>query len=185
MERLFKSVATALGFALVVFLFAGCGGGDEQPAVTSAAKTTATKASTTSTTAAKAATSSSKQTGSEAKPEDLIGQIVVPTENTPEEFTKSIESQKPIAVTFYVLGPTDDSKVRTSMTNLESRYKGQMDFYIYLQSDGERYKDLATLLSVNTTPTVVFINDQARIVKAWTGYVDEKSLEQGIVEALS
>jgi Tfp pilus assembly protein FimT len=177
MTRLLRPLTTALALALMVFLFAGCGGGDEQ-----ATNTSTKKASTTST--SKSSASSSKRAANQVKPEDLIGQVVVPTENTPEDFTQSINDRRPIAVTFYILGPTDDSKVRTSMSNLESRYDSDMDFYIYLQSDGERYKDLATLLNVNTTPTVVIINDQARVVAAWTGYADDKSLEQGIVEAL-
>jgi hypothetical protein len=37
---------------------------------------------------------------------------------------------------------------------------------------------------VNSTPTVVTINKQAKVQRAWTGYVDADSLEQGIVEAM-
>lgn len=174
MTRLLRYSVTALIMALLVFLLVGCGGGDE-----GATNTSTRKASTTSTTK-----SSASASADQAKPEDLIGQVIVPTDNSPEDFTKSIDDRRPIAVTFYILGPTDDSKVRSSMSTLENRYKSEMDFYTYLQSDGERYKDLATLLNVNTTPTVVIINDQARVVEAWTGYADDKSLEQGIVEAI-
>lgn len=176
MMRLLKSITTVLALALLVFLLAGCGGGDDEAATTSATQTNTTQANT---------ATAARQAAEEAKPEDLIGQVIVPTENTPSDFTESINNRRPIAVTFYMLGPTDDNRVRSSMSSLENRYKSDMDFYIYLQSDGERYKNLATLLNVNTTPTVVIINSQARVVEAWTGFADEKTLEQGVIEGIS
>ncbi len=176
MNRILKLIATALVFTVVVFLLAvsaGCGGGDEEAAKTD------TKAAAEKKDAKKQSSPSDVD-----RPEMLIDQVIVPTENTPEDFSESIEKRRPIAVTFYQLGPNDDARVRTAMTNLESRYKGQMDFYTYLYSDGERYKDLAELLLVNTTPTVVVINSESRVQRAWTGFADADSLEQGVVEAL-
>jgi len=35
-----------------------------------------------------------------------------------------------VVVTFYLSGPTDDSQVRSSINKLESRFKGQADFYL-------------------------------------------------------
>lgn len=173
MTRTLKLIATALVLAVVVFLMAGCGGGDDE------AETTKAKDA-----AAKKEEVKDVAVSMVSRPEMLIDQVIVPTENTPEDFTESIENRRPVAVTFYQMGPNDDARVRTAMTNLESRYKGQMDFYTYLYSDGERYKDLANLLLVNTTPTVVIINDESRVQRAWTGFADADSLEQGIVEAL-
>ncbi|MHB1389805.1 MAG: hypothetical protein ACYCXF_01015 [Thermoleophilia bacterium] len=169
MIRLLKSMATVLVLVLVVFLFAGCGG-DSTPTTTTAV--TARKASTTA------------AAGNSNMAEKLIGQVVVGTDQTPQDFTRSLESRRPIVVTFYMTGPYDDSQVRSSISSLQSRYRGQVDFYDYLITDGSRYGDLASLLMVNEPPTVVCINKQAQVVRAWTGYVDTKSLEQGIVEAI-
>ncbi|MHB0866143.1 MAG: hypothetical protein ACYC6B_02430 [Thermoleophilia bacterium] len=170
MIRLLKLSATVLLMVLVVFLFAGCGG-DSTP---TAAKTSTAKVS-------KASTGAS---GGGGKAEDLIGQVIVGTAQTPAEFTRSLESRRPIVVTFYMTGPYDDSQVRSHISSLQSRYRGQVDFYDYLITDGQRYGDLSSLLKVNEPPTVVCINRQAQVVRAWTGYVDTQSLEQGIVEAL-
>lgn len=179
MTRSLKLITAALVMAFVVFLLSGCGGGEDETTKP------VTKAAASDSAAASRASSEAKASlADEAQPEMLIDEVIVPTENSPADFNESIESRQPIAVTFYQLGPSDDADVRTAMTNLESKYKGQMDFYTYLYSDGERYKDLANLLLVNTTPTVVIINDQSRVQRAWTGYADEKSLEQGIVEAI-
>jgi thioredoxin-like negative regulator of GroEL len=117
--------------------------------------------------------------------EDLIGQAIVPTKNSPEDFTEAIEDNRTIVVTFYMPSPTDDNLVRSSIMTLQGRYRGQVEFFSYLYTDGQSYKDLVQLLQVNTTPTVVVINRDGVVQRAWTGYADEESLEQGIVEALA
>ena len=160
-------IAAALSVALLAFLFAGCGG--EEPAQTPARTDTAR------TTGRTPATKTSKA-------ENLIGQVVVATDQTPNDVRRSLESRRPIVVTFYMTGPYDDNQVRSFVSSLSSRYKGQVDFYDYVSTDS-RFGDLADLLMVNATPTVVCINRQAKVVKAWTGYVDSDSIEQGIVEA--
>ncbi len=120
---------------------------------------------------------------STGKAEDLIGQVVTPTDLSPKDFKSSIESRRPVVVTFYMSGPYDDSQVRSSVSSLESKYRGQADFYNYLYTDSQKYGDLTVLLKVSTTPTVVVINKQSQVQRAWSGYADAKSIEQGIVEA--
>lgn len=169
MSVIHKFLVTALTLALVTFLFAGCGG--EESA-------TATKA------AAKAKTAKTAAAAGKDTPESLLDQVIVPTEQSPGDFRKSLENRRPVVVTFYMSSPADDTKVRSAVNTLESRYKGQADFYTYLYTDGSKYGDLTILLRVNTTPTVVIINKQAKVQRAWSGYADEDSIEQGIVEAL-
>lgn len=171
MTRLLKASAIVLVIVLAVFLFSGCGG-EETPAVTKASTSKSSKS-----------TPSSGAAGSN-RAENQVGQVIVGTEQTPPDFTRSLESRRPIVITFYMTGPYDDSQVRSFISTLESHYRGEVDFYDYLITDGQRYGDLSTLLMVNESPTVVCINRQAQIVRAWTGYVDAKTLEQGIVEAL-
>lgn len=171
MSKLRNLIAAALLIALTVFLLAGCGGEE----------TTPTKAGKTST---KAGASAPAGGGSTIKAEDQIGQVISTTDQTPNDFKRSLESRRPIVVTFYMTGPYDDYQVRSFITTLETKYKGQADFYDYLYTDGQRFGDLADLLMVNSTPTVIAINKQAKVQRAWTGYVDAESLEQGIVEAM-
>lgn len=166
MRGLLRTLTTAMVLALVVFLFAGCGGSD---APTTQARTTKT--------------SKSGGNVSSSMAEDMIGQVVVPGELTPKNFTDSIEARRPIVVTFYISGPADDNQVRSSILTLESKYRGQVDFYDYLYTDAQRFGDLTLILHVTTTPTVVVINQQSQVQRAWSGYVDIKSIEQAINEA--
>ncbi|MHB0914302.1 MAG: hypothetical protein ACYC5A_00020 [Thermoleophilia bacterium] len=171
MNRTHKLLAAVLIMALAVFLFAGCGGDEEETAPPPKAEKK----------------SSNKEVTLEASemPESLVGQAVVPTKDSPEDFVQAIDDKQPIVVTFYMPAPFDDSEVRSSVMTLEGRYRGQVEFFSYLYSDAQSYKDLVTLLSVDSTPTVVIINRQGTIQRAWTGFVDEPSIEQGIVEALA
>jgi len=171
MTRLLKVTATALIIALAAFLFTGCG--EETPT---------TKAST-KTSTSKAAKGGGGGGSSTTKVEDLIGKIITPTEQSPKDFSDSIKKRRPVVVLFYMYGPYDDSQVRSTISTLESRYRGQVDFYTYLYNEGGRYMDLAMLLDVNSTPSLIIINKQATVQRAWTGYADNLSIEQGIVEA--
>ena len=168
MTGLLRIVSTAVLLALVVFLFAGCGGSDVPVTPTRTARTTEAAG------------------GSTSKAEDLIGQIVIPGMLSPADFKQSIETRRPIVVTFYITGsggPADDSQVRSSIMSLESKYRGQVDFYTYNYTDSEDYGDLTAILKVTTTPTVIIINPQSQVQRAWSGYVDISSIEQGINEA--
>ncbi|MCL4474425.1 MAG: hypothetical protein M1539_06575 [Actinobacteria bacterium] len=168
MIKLSRIAATALILALVAFLLSACGG-DEAAAPTAQTVT-------------KTAKSASSATG---KSEDLVGQVVTPGNLTPDKFKASLSSRRPIVVLFYMNGPSDDTQVRSSVQSLESKYRSQADFYEYVYSDGQTFGDLAMILKVSTTPAVITINKQSKVQRAWSGYVDAKSIEQGIVEAIS
>ena len=160
--------ATVLLLALAAFLFSACGGSDTQsppPAPVSTSKSTAAKSSPTD------------------KPESLIGSVIVPTDQSPKNFQNSLKNRRPVVVFFYMTGISDDNDVRTSINQLKSKYQGQIDFEDYSFSDASSYGDLTALLKINSTPSVVMINKQAKVEHAWTGYVDDKSLEQGIQDA--
>lgn len=174
MKKPFRLPATMLVIALVAFLFVGCGGGDDEE---TAPPPKQENASNNQSSAAPVVPSS--------MPEQLVGQAVVPTNESPDDFTEAIEDNQTIVVTFYMPSPYDDIQVRSSIMTLQSSYRGQVEFFSYLYSDAQSYKDLATLLQVNTTPTVVVINRNGVVQRAWTGYADEQTLEQGIVEALA
>ncbi|MHB8160001.1 MAG: hypothetical protein ACYDGS_05900 [Thermoleophilia bacterium] len=168
MTKILKLTVTVLIIAIVAFIFSGCGD-SEAPA------TTPTKTSKT--------TKPGSGSASTGKAEELIGQVITPGELSPKDFKSSIESRRPIVVTFYISGPYDDNQVRSSVMSLQNKFRGQVDFYDYLYTDGQKFGDLSIILKVSTTPTVVIINKEAKVQRAWSGFVDSKSIEQGICEA--
>ncbi len=171
MKKIPTTLAAALIPVFVAFLISGCGGA-------------AAGASNPPTAASHAAGASAKASPTD-KPENLIGQAVSPTNQSPSDFQNSVKERRPVVVTFYMTGAADDNYVRTAITDLESQYTGQVDFEDYLFSDASSFGDLTSLLKVNTTPSVIMINKQAKVQRAWTGYVDKKSLQQGITEIIS
>ena len=168
MSRFLRIPATMLMLAIVAFLFSACGGSDQSAAPPPVSHTTSLKSSS-----------------STDKPENLIGTVIAATDQSPQDFKSSLASRRPVVVLFYMTGPTDDNQVRSSIETLESRYKGDVDFYTYLYTDAQAYGDLTSLLKVDSTPSVIMINKQSKVQRAWSGYVDEKSLEQGVSEIMS
>ncbi len=176
MTKLLKITASALGLALMAFLFSACGGGTQAPAKTNTPGTVSTTA--------RASGGAVAGSSASAEPEQLAGQLVIPTAQSPQDFRSSLSNRRPVVVLFYMIGSADDDQVRQSVNTLESRYRGQVDFYDYFFSDGNKYGDLMSLLKVNSTPAVIMINKQAKVQRAWTGFVDDKSLQQGVSEIL-
>ncbi len=168
MSRFLRISATMLLLAVVAVVFSACGGSDQQSAAAPGSL----------------ATSTSKAAISTNKPESLIGNMISPTNQSPKDFSSSLASNRPVVVLFYMTGTTDDNQVRASILSLQNRYKGDVDFYVYLYTDAEGYGDLATLLKVDSPPSVIMINKQRQVQRAWSGFVDEKSLEQGVSEIM-
>ena len=168
MSRFLRISATMLLLAVVAVVFSACGGSDQQSAAP----------------AAPSATSTSKAAISANKPESLIGTVISPTDESPKDFRSSLASNRPVVVLFYMTGTTDDNQVRSSIQSLQNRYKGNVDFYVYLYTDAEGYGDLASLLKVDSPPSVIMINKHRQVQRAWSGFVDEKSLEQGVSEIM-
>jgi hypothetical protein len=146
---------------LVALIASGCGGGgDEEVTTTSGPAVTAAP--------------SGPATG-----DSLVGEDVVTTADTPAEFVEAYGA-KPIVVLFYVPGATDDVSVVESLDGLAPSF----DDYLFLAYDYKTpdvYGDLSALLEVGYPPEVILIDKKGIVQRIWNGYVDEGTLNQGLV----
>ena len=110
----------------------------------------------------------------------VIGATIRTTRETPEEFTEAYE-QTPVVVLFYVPGNADDRSVLESLNRLKSSFSGYT-FLVYDYKLPDAYGDLSTLLTIGYPPELILIDKAGVIRRVWNGYVDEGSLNQGLVD---
>ena len=111
---------------------------------------------------------------------DLIGKPLTPTSLTPAEITDAISQHRPIVILFYVPGGTDDTAVLDELKALQTTYT-DVTFALYEYSDPASYGDLGVLLKVVYLPQTVFIDTRGTISDILTGYIDEGTLNQQVV----
>ncbi len=150
---------------LVLILFAatllwGCGGGEDETTTTSLVTTTV-------------------RSGSGSAGDDLIGQSVDTTEDTPPAFT-DVYGEKPIVILFYVTGGTDDVMVIENLNALTSSFRDYV-FLAYDYKTPDAYGDLSALLDVGYPPELILIDREGIVKDVWNGYVDEGTLNQALV----
>ena len=110
-----------------------------------------------------------------------VADVYIPTtEDTPSEFVNALTKGSPVVLLFYVTGGADDAAVMESLERLEPSFS-RFEFFRYDYSLPDKYGDLSTLLEVTYPPELILIDRSGIIRQRWTGYVDEGSLNQGLV----
>ncbi|GAB4243879.1 MAG: hypothetical protein Kow00122_00010 [Thermoleophilia bacterium] len=150
---------------LLAVAAAGCGGGGEPTSTVSTAPAVAPPSS-------------------EQGPADpfaaAIDTPLRPTEETPAEVKEAIEQHRALVVAFYVTGGTDDGQVLDALKSLRTKYP-DVTFALYDYKAPSTYGDLSRLLPVDYPPEVIFIDTSGVIRKVTSGYVDEGTLNQLVV----
>lgn len=160
---------------VVALLAVGCGGGEEEPSATTTVGATIP--------AGGASSGGGEAELTQIGPPDgerLTSNYVPTTEDTPAEFMNALGKARPVVVLFYVTGGTDDAAVIESLERLEPSFS-RYDFLKYDYSLPDKYGDLTTLLNVSYPPELVLIDRSGIVRQVWTGYVDEGSLNQSLV----
>ena len=147
---------------LAAFVFNSCGGGGDEP-------TTVTQGNVVTT----------LSPGGSGGVDPRIGFEIRTTGETPQAFVDAYQTQ-PVVIFFYVTGGREDELVRQSLTALQPSY-GAYTFFFYDYSDSEAYGDLATLLAVDYSPLIVMIDQEGIIETIWSGFVDQGTLNQSLV----
>jgi hypothetical protein len=102
------------------------------------------------------------------------------TDNTPADVKSALEQKKPLVLMFYSPGGSDDTKVLQSLTKLTPRFPTAfISQYDYKAPD--TYGDLGQVLRVGNLPSVVLIDASANVTQVFTGFVDEGTLNQSMV----
>ena len=157
----------AMIVALAGIALTGCGGGDEATTSTTVTPTTLAPA---------AGDGEAATTGAAV----LVGTALAVTENTPADVKSALDQKQPLVLMFYAPGGSDDTKVLQSLTALTPKFPTAfIAQYDYKAPDA--YGDLGQLLQIGYLPEVVLIDSSATVTQVFSGYVDEGSLNQSLV----
>jgi hypothetical protein len=161
--------ALVLILALSLFVI-GCGGGDDQ------------SSDTTVTTAAQAAIVQPVANTVPARHsyEGLVGTQLEPTEETPAAVKDALTEGRPVLVFFYVAGSYDDGLVRETIDKLLPKYE-DITLAAFDFKAPDAFGDLARLLQIDYPPQLVFIDTAGVVRSVLSGYADEGTLNQHLV----
>ncbi len=115
------------------------------------------------------------------------GARVVTDAQTPAAVTAALRNQEIVVVGFVMRGQADDDAVAAAVAGLAapSQAIAGVRYLVYDVNSGDAYGDLATLLGVTSTPSVVIIGADGRIANTWTGYVDQSVIAAALSQAIS
>lgn len=166
-------------FAVVIALFvSGCGGGGTE---TNTGANENQQGSNTQQTTQQTTVSATTPL---AEPITLPKKFEV-DRTTPEFFKEALEKKRPLVVFFYSEEDTVSDMVRESIKNIAE--KPQYSDVIFLALNIKKPEHVFGLikpLGVTYTPFVAVIDDTGTIVKEFSGYVDEKVLEQAVYDVV-
>jgi hypothetical protein len=115
------------------------------------------------------------------------GARVLTDAHTPAAFTTALRNQQIIVVGFVMGGIADDDAVAAALAGLASPQEAVpgVRYLVYNVARSNSYGDLATILGVSGTPSVVVIGTNGRIANAWNQYVDASVVSAAIQQALN
>ncbi len=115
------------------------------------------------------------------------GQRVVTDAQTPAAVTGALRNQEIVVVGFVERGQADDDAVAAAIAGLASPQQAiaGVRYLVYDVNTGDSYGDLATLLGVTSTPSVVIIGSDGEIANTWTGYVDASVISAALSAAIA
>lgn len=161
-------VLTIALLVVAALLAAGCGGGDDDTAATDTTAPVVVAETTTSI------------PGPPKAFADVVGTTITPSDETPEDVRTGLEQHQPMVIAFYVTGGTDDLVVLETLDALALRFS-DVDFYLFDYKQPSEYGDLSALLDVDYPPQVAFIDSRGTLRSMTSGYADEGTLNQNVV----
>jgi hypothetical protein len=106
---------------------------------------------------------------------------------TPKAVTDALRNQEIVVVGFVIRGQADDDGVAAAIAGLAAPQQSiaGVRYLVYDVTKGDTYGDLATILGVTSTPSVVIIGSDGRIANTWTGYVDQGVISAALAQAIA
>ncbi|MFN8111446.1 MAG: hypothetical protein U0Y82_16640 [Thermoleophilia bacterium] len=167
-----RALATAALALTVALVGAGCGG---------AADTTGNPASTQGSTAPSILPAVAPARTSPLKPGDTVSV----SKQSPRALVAALARHKPVVVALFLRGMADDDLVAAALTKAKASPAGSgAVFLVYDMQKDHGFGDIPSSMGLTSSPAVVAIGRDGKVVNAWIGTViDQQMIRQAVVAA--
>lgn len=166
-----KKTAAIVAAITVIVMLSGCGGGS--PSAEDISRTALQPAAQ--------ATEAAQPQGGPLRTPPTLPLKIEADKTTPKFLVEALETQKPILIFAYKENHPLSVHVRENLKKiLESPYAADVIFLALNIEKPEHVYGLVDKLGITAVPYIALIDSRGYMVKAYSGYVDEKTLQQAL-----
>jgi hypothetical protein len=104
---------------------------------------------------------------------------------TPKFVAEPLENQRGVILLVYVKGAAADDEMLANFNKLKSQYAAQASFFNFEARQVPELGNMLAQLKANTPPLLAVIQGDGKVSQLYTGWVDVKTMEQVISDAVS
>ena len=109
---------------------------------------------------------------------------VTDTPDTPAFVSKRLKEQRGMVVLVYVEGAAADMEMLKSFNAVKAQYAADASFFNFEAHDVTETGNLLDQLKVSDPPVLAIIDGAGKVSELYTGWVDQKVLEQRVADAV-
>jgi hypothetical protein len=150
-----------------------------EAAATASARDKAEAGEAVATPAAKASAAKAGTAATVAKPGVALG---AETAGLPTDVRRALAEKQVLVLLFWAPNAPEDRDVREALRDID-RHHGQVAVHVVDVADIAKYQLITRGADVTQSPTVVVVDPQRR-AQSLVGYVDTKSIDQAVADAV-
>jgi len=109
---------------------------------------------------------------------------VTPTDQTPKFIANPLKEKRGVILLVYVKNAYDDEEMLASFNQVKAQYAAQASFFAFEARDVDELGDVPDQLKINQPPALAVISSDGSVYQEYTGWIDEKVMEQVVANAL-
>jgi hypothetical protein len=109
---------------------------------------------------------------------------VTPTADTPGFIKRPLHEKRGVILLVYVQGAADDEAMLASFREVEKMYAADASFFSFESQDVRKTGDVLSQLHATSPPLFAIIAPDGTVDELYTGWVDEKVMEQRVADAV-
>ncbi len=109
---------------------------------------------------------------------------VTPTADTPGFIKRPLHEKRGVCLLVYLQGAADDEAMLASFREVKQLYAADMSFFSFESHDVRKTGDVLSQLHATAPPLFVIIAPDGTVDQLYTGWVDEKTMEQRVADAV-
>jgi hypothetical protein len=103
---------------------------------------------------------------------------------TPAFIAKPLKQNRGVILLVYVKGAADDQEMLASFEKVKAKYAAQASFFNFEAHTVGELGDVLSQLQISAPPALAVISGDGSVYQMYTGWIDEKVMEQVVANAV-